>query len=264
MTTVGKLRTAVLGISVVLIGGCVSGDGSGAQDAADESSQHAEVSHNTLTQAERDAGWQLLFDGKSTDGWRAYNKETFPDRGWWVEDGLLTVGTSGGSETGDGGSIVTVESFSDFELTVDFILQDTSNSGIFYRVIENETDPIWANAPEFQLIDDETYMVTQAEGWGPTHRTGDNYDLHDSMVRSMKPVGEWNTARIIVNGNHVEHWLNGQKTVEYEFGSTEWEELVAASKFSQYPAYGRTQSGPIGLQDHGHTVRFRNIKIRKL
>lgn len=264
MTTLGRMGTAVLAAAVFVIGGCAGGDENGNSASSGESSMQDEVSHNTLTQAERDAGWQLLFDGSSTEGWRGYNKESFPERGWWVEDGMLTVGTTGGSEDGDGGSIVTVESFDNFELTVDFLLQDTSNSGIFYRVIENETDPIWANAPEYQLIDDETYMMTQAEGWGPTHRTGDNYDLHDSMVRAMNPVGEWNTARILVDGNHVEHWLNGEKTVEYDFGSTEWEELVAASKFNHYPAYGRTQTGPIGLQDHGHTVRFRNIKIRNL
>lgn len=263
MTTAGKLGATILGLAVITLGACASGDGDSA-DAMENNAAQGEVSHNTLTQAERDAGWQLLFNGQTTEGWRGYNMDSFPEKGWWVEDGLLTVGASGGSEAGDGGSIVTVESFDNFELTVDFLLQDTSNSGIFYRVIENDTDPIWANAPEYQLIDDETYLVTQAEGWGPTHRTGDNYDLHDSMVRAMKPVGEWNTARILVDGNHVEHWLNGQKTVEYDFGSEDWEELVAASKFNQYPAYGRTQSGPIGLQDHGHTVRFRNIKIRNL
>ncbi len=233
----------------------------GCQKAADPPIPKA---HNTLGAAELDAGWSLLFDGESTQGWRGYNMEEMPTVGWWVEDGMLTVGKSGGDESGQGGSIVTTESYSDFELSLDFLLEDTSNSGIFYRVIENDTDPIWGNAPEYQLIDDATYLTTQAEGWGPTHQTGDNYDLHNSSVRAMHPIGEWNTARIVVNENHVEHWLNGLKTVEYEFASPEWQALVSASKFNEYPAYGRTQTGPIALQDHGHRVRFRNIKIRKL
>ena len=220
--------------------------------------------HNTLSEEEVAEGWALLFDGQTTEGWRGYNQDVFPAAGWRVEDGTLTVGKSGGDEEGDGGSIVTTESFADFELMLEFLLEDTSNSGIFYRVVENEMDPIWANAPEYQLIDDATYLVTEGEEWGPTHRTGDNYDLHDSMVRAMKPIGEWNHARILVDSSHVEHWLNDQKTVEYDFWSADWEELVGSSKFSQYPSYGRTRSGPIGLQDHGHRVRFRNIKIRKL
>ncbi|NND73038.1 MAG: DUF1080 domain-containing protein [Rhodothermales bacterium] len=219
---------------------------------------------NMLSDAEEAAGWRLLFDGQTTEGWRGYNQPDFPSTGWWVEDGLLIVGNTGTGEQGSGGSIVTEESFDDFELTVDFLLQDTSNSGLLYRVVENDADPIWANAPEYQFIDDATYLETLGEDWGPTHRTGDNYDLRSSTVRAMNPIGEWNTARIIVNGSHVEHWLNGLKTVEYEFWSDEWNDLVANSKFAQYPDYGQARSGPIGLQDHGHRVQFRNIKIREL
>jgi len=219
--------------------------------------------HNVLSAAEENAGWRLLFDGESTAEWRGYNSDTFPDRGWRVESGQLIVEQSGTEEAGLGGDIVTDESFASFELKLDFMLSDTANSGIFYRVIENPDEAIWNNAPEYQLLDDSVYIAMGTMDM-TTHLTGDNYDLHAAVTRPAVPVGEWNSARIIVDGSHVEHWLNGEKTVEYEFWSPDWEARVAASKFAEFPAYGRTQTGPIGLQDHGHEVRFRNIKVRTL
>lgn len=130
-------------------------------------------------------------------------------------------------------------------------------------MIEREGAAIWHNAPEFQVLDDQAYIDMDTMDMH-THLTGDNYDLHSSEVRAAKPLGEWNQVRILVDGAHVEHWLNGQKTVEYELWSPEWEALVAKSKFSGYPEYGRATRGHIGIQDHGHEVRYRNIKIRPL
>ncbi len=216
---------------------------------------------NTLTPEEEAAGWQLLFDGQTTNGWRGYNKDAFPEAGWGVEDGDLVVMASDGSEEGLGGDIVTEAEFTNFELVFEFLITPQGNSGVFYRVQEHPERTMWQVAPEYQVLDDSAYIGL--EGFDPpTHLTGDNYDLHSSPVRAMNPIGEWNHGRILVDGNHVEHWLNGQKTVEYELFSPEWEALVAASKFAPYPEYGRALTGHIGLQDHGHELRYRNIKIR--
>ncbi len=221
----------------------------------------AEQLPNTLSTAEEEAGWQLLFDGTSTDGWRGYNMEGFPTEAWEVRDGeLVTLAQEGG----DGGvDIVTEERFENFELSIEFKLTPVGNSGILYRVMEQEGEPIWANAPEYQVLDDSAHIAM--DNFDPsTHSTGDNYDLHASPEHPSNAIGEWNHARVIVNGNHVEHWLNGVMTVEYEIESPEWEVLVSESKFADYPNYGRTKQGRIGLQGYGRLVFYRNIKIRRI
>jgi len=216
---------------------------------------------NTLTSEEIAEGWQLLFDGVSTAGWRGYNKEAFPEEGWGVADGNLIVMASDGSEEGLGGDIVTEAEFSNFELTFEFLVTPEGNSGVFFRVVENPERTLWQVAPEYQVLDDSAYIAMGTMDM-TRHLTGDNYDLQSSAVRAANPIGTWNQGRILVDGTHVEHWLNGQKTVEYELFSPEWEALVAASKFAPYPEYGRAMTGRIGLQDHGRESRYRNIKIR--
>jgi hypothetical protein len=258
------LAPTLLLFAAIVFSGCggkTDSSGTMSSDGATDASMATAA--NTLSKAEMDAGWKLLFDGKTTTGWKGYNRDTFPTKGWRVENGMLIVEASNTEEAGFGGDIVTTESFDNFDFSVDFMLTDTSNSGILYRVVENE-DPIWYNAPEYQLLDDETYISRDGIESTVHHLTGDNYDIQSSSVKASNPIGEWNTARIVVDGAHVEHWLNGQKTLEYELWSPEWEALVKKSKFAEYPAYGRTQRGPIGLQDHGHRVSFRNIKIRSL
>jgi len=216
---------------------------------------------NTLTPEEVAAGWQLLFDGVSTAGWRGYNREGFPEAGWGVADGNLVVLPSGEGEEVLGGDIVTTAEFTNFELAFEFMVTPEGNSGVFYRVVEHPDRTLWQVAPEYQVLDDSAYV---AMGTMDMHRhlTGDNYDLQASSVRASNPVGTWNQGRIVVDGTHVEHWLNGQKTVEYELFSPEWEALVAASKFAPYPEYGTALTGRIGLQDHGRESRYRTIKIR--
>ena len=219
---------------------------------------------NTLTEAERAAGWRLLFDGETTAGWRGYNREEFPDTGWAVIDGALVVGaTATDPDVPIGGDIVTTESFTDFDLKFEFMLSEVANSGVFYRVIEEEGAAIWHNAPEYQVLDDTAYIEMGTMDMR-THLTGDNYDLHASGDKTLRGPGEWNEGRIRILDNVVEHWLNGVKTVEYELGSTEWNALVAASKFEPFARYGTAASGPIGLQDHGRNVWYRNIRVLPL
>ncbi len=258
------LGSVVLIISA-LFTGCTkpSKQQNGQEQEQEQESGPAEQAINTLTEEEKAASWELLFDGKTTNKWRGYNKDSFPEKGWHIRDGNLAVEHSGAGEEGFGGDIITLDKFENFEFSLEFMVSKEGNSGILYRVVEKEGEPIWHNAPEYQILDDETY-IENAEMDMKTHLTGDNYDLHTSLEKKLNPVGEWNHVRIIMNNNHVEHWLNGIKTVEYEIKSPEWEALVANSKFKDYPDYGMARNGHIGLQDHGHLIMFRNIKIRKL
>ena len=206
---------------------------------------------NVLTQVEMDAGWQLLFDGHTLDGWRGYNRDDLPG-GWGVENGML-------ARTGEGGDIVTDREFADFELSVEWKLEPGGNSGIFYRAAEGE-EWIYHSAPEMQILDDERHP----DGQNPLTSAGANYGLNAAPRGVVRPVGEWNESRVVVEGSHVEHWLNGTRVVEYVLGGEEWEARVADSKFVEWPAYGRATTGHIGLQDHGDPVWYRNLKVREI
>ena len=211
----------------------------------------APTAENSLTDAEKAAGWRLLFDGKTTAGWRNYGKKVISD-GWTVQDGALT-------RNGAGGDIITNDQFKNFELSIDWKIEPGGNSGIFYRASE-EKDEIYWNAVEMQVLDDAKHP----DGQSPMTSAGAAYDLYPAPPGHVKPGGEWNSARLIVNGNHVEHWLNGFKMVEYELGSRDWDSKVAGSKFKPHARFGKNAEGHIGLQDHGNVVAFRNIKIRVL
>lgn len=207
---------------------------------------------NSLTPAEKAAGWKLLFDGKSLDGWRGYKQQSAPEA-WKVVDGTLTL-------VGKGGDIVTREQFGDFELKLEWKLgTPAGNSGIFFRGVETD-DPIYYTAPEIQILDNAGHR----DGADPKRSAGANYDMHAPVRDVTKPVGEWNEVRLVVKGPHVEQWMNGVKIVEYELWSADWEAKVKASKFAKMPGYGRAKAGHIALQDHGDPVAFRNIKIRPL
>jgi len=209
------------------------------------------TTQSSLTAAETAAGWRLLFDGTTTAGWRNYGKPTISD-GWKVQDGALT-------RVGAGGDIITNDEFKNFELTIDWKIEIGGNSGIFYRASE-DSDAIYWNAVEMQVLDDAKHP----DGQSRLTAAGAAYDLYPSPAGHVHAGGEWNTARLIVNGNHVEHWLNGFKLLEYELGSPDWNSKVAGSKFKPYPHFGKNAQGHIGLQDHGNVVAFRNIKIREL
>ncbi|MDW7692541.1 DUF1080 domain-containing protein [Flammeovirgaceae bacterium SG7u.111] len=196
--------------------------------------------------------WISLFDGKTTEGWHNYLKDNV--NGWEVENGVLF--TKGGS-----GDLVSDAEFENFELVFEWRIDEKCNSGVFFNIIEDpKYSTPYLTAPEYQLIDDEGYPAELEEG----QKTGANYALHPPSVKANKPAGEWNTGKIIVNQGKVEHWLNGQQTVSYELWIDEWKELVASTKFKDMPEYGKANTGPIGLQDHGDAVYFKSIKIKKL
>lgn len=207
---------------------------------------------NTLTAAERADGWRLLFDGRSTAGWRGYHSDSVP-AGWRVEGGLLTKDEG----TGD---LLTTDSFGDFELAFDWRLAPGGNAGVFYRATE-EYDHVYWSAPEYQLLDDARHP----DGRSRLTAAGAAYGLYPAPEGVVHPAGEWNTSRLIVRGAHVEHWMNGQKLLEYELWSPDWEAKVAASKFGKWPDYGRAHTGHVGLQgDHSGELALRNVKIREL
>jgi hypothetical protein len=205
----------------------------------------------TLTAAEKAAGWKLLFDGTSLAGWRSYKTEQ-PPTGWRVENGEL-------SRVGDGGDLMTAEQFDNFEMRFEWKISQNGNSGIIYRIGPDGEYP-WSTGPEFQVL----HNAGHKDGANPMTSAGANYAVNPPIKDVTKPVGEWNDARLVVNGNHVEHWMNGVKLLEYEIGSPDWEARVKASKFATMPGYGRMKRGYIALQDHGNLVTYRNIKIRKL
>lgn len=211
----------------------------------------AQQAMNTLTDAERSAGWILLFDGRSLDGWRGYNMPSLPE-GWAVQDGTL-------ARVGPGGDIITEAEYENFELTFDWKVGTGGNSGVFYRAAEGQ-ELIYHSAPEYQVLDDAHHQ----DGRNPLTSAGANYALYAAPRGHVKPAGEWNSGRIVVQGNHVEHWLNGTEVVAYELHSDEWKDLVANSKFVAWPAYGMASRGHIGLQDHGDPAWYRNLKLRAL
>jgi len=211
----------------------------------------AQASRNTLTPAERAAGWRLLFDGKTTSGWRGWKMDTLPS-GWQVVDGALT-------RVRRAADIITTEKFKNFELSLEWKIAPNGNSGIFYRASEDD-DAIYWSAPEMQVLDDAGHP----DGQSRLTAAGSDYGLYPSPAGVVQPAGQWNQVRLVVNGNHVEHWLNGVKVVEYELGSPDWEARVKASKFAPHPHYGRNPEGYIGLQEHDYWVAYRNIKIRVL
>jgi hypothetical protein len=219
---------------------------------------------NTVTAREAREGWKLLWDGKTTAGWRGARLETFPAGGWEIKDGVLTVLESGGGEAVAGGDIVTTGEYGDFELIVEYNITKGANSGIKYFVDtalnKGEGSSIGC---EFQILDDENHPDAKAGANGNRKNAG-LYDLIPPKNIRFNGVGEWNRARIIVRGRHVEHWLNGFETVEYERGTQMWRALVDHSKYVVWPSFGEAPKGHILLQDHGNRVSFRSIKIREL
>lgn len=221
---------------------------------------------NTLTAKEKAEGWELLWDGKTSAGWRGAKLDGFPEKGWSMEDGILSVAASGGGESAHGGDIVTTRKYGNFELRVDFKLTKGANSGIKYFVdpdLNKGTGS--AIGCEFQILDDEFHPDAK-KGKDGNRTLASLYDLITAGSADGKQVNkyDWNNARIVVKGAHVEHWLNNVKVVEYERSNAAWRALVAGSKYKNWPAFGEAVTGHILLQDHGDQVYFKSIKIKEL
>ncbi|MBV6458867.1 MAG: hypothetical protein HONBIEJF_02006 [Fimbriimonadaceae bacterium] len=226
---------------------------------------------NRLTERERADGWRLLWDGATTAGWRGARLETFPTRGWEIHDGELTVLATEGQESAGGGDIVTIERFRSFDLMLEFKITEGANSGIKYFCQPN-LDPITGTGAkaatgssiglEFQILDDARHPDGKL-GRDGNRTVASLYDLIPAAsTKKASPVGGWNLARVLSTGRRVEHWLNGEKVLEYERGSPAFRDLVAQSKYKNIPGFGEWADGHILLQDHGNRVSFRNIKIR--
>ncbi len=238
---------------------------------------------NYLSPQERAQGWQLLFDGESTENWRGARKEAFPDHGWHVENGELVVEAYKGAESGFGGDIVTLDEYSTFEFQLEFNITEGANSGIKYYITEAYDSGMSAIGLEYQVLDDEKHPDAKL-GTDGNRTIGSLYDLipaHENKI--VNKPGEWNHARLVVSGvrheewlqgnnivtedfvgAHVEHWLNNRLVLTYERGTQAFYALVARSKYAQWEGFGSWQSGHILLQDHGNEVHYRSIKVRKL
>ncbi len=226
---------------------------------------------NTLTQTEIKNGWRLLWDGKSTKGWESAKGDKFPEKGWVIKDGVLTVLESGGNEAAFGGDIITDEKYSNFILEVDFNITKGANSGIKYFVdpgLNKKTGS--AIGLEYQILDNANHPDAKM-GVDGNRTLASLYDLIPAQNLSVpgsevpfNGIGEWNRARIVVQGNHIEHWINNIKVVDYERGTQIFRALVAKSKYHVWPDFGEAPEGNILLQDHGNEVHFRSIKIKPL
>jgi len=206
-------------------------------------------SANVLSEKEKADGWKLLFDGKTTKGWRGVKKDKAPD-GWQAVNGALV-------RVAGGGDIITTDQFENFELSFEWKVAEGANSGIFYRVNEDHGA---IQSPEYQILHNQKHP----DGSNPKTSAASNYALNAPTKDMTKPVGEWNQGKIVANGNHIEHWLNGEKVVTYELGSDEWTELVKNSKFKDMAHYGKSSKGHFAIQDHGDRVEYRKLKIRLL
>ncbi len=218
--------------------------------------------HNSLTADQRKAGWRLLFDGKSTRGWRNYGSQAIGSA-WRVVDGTLHLDPAekDGWQTRNGGDIITDATYEHYELYLEWKLAPGGNSGLIYGVVERpEFEHTWQTGTEYQLLDNPAHP----DGAIKTHRAGDLYDLIPSRFVAVNAGGEWNRTRLVVNKGRVEHWLNGYKVVEYDRNHESWQSLIANSKFKDMPGFAKTLKGHIALQDHGDPVWFRNIRIREL
>jgi len=236
-----------------------------------QGTQSAPAPLNALTAAERAAGWRLLFDGRTLRGWRGLGYDSVPTAHWVVVDGTIKKVASGKVPTLpdgqplNGGDLMTVDAFGDFELTWEWKVTPGANSGLKYNVSEElsvkEAPNHAALGFEYQILDDDRHP----DGKLPSHRAGALYDLiAPSRPTHVRPVGEWNQSKLVFRGNHGEHWLNGAKLLEFDLGTARMDSALAKSKFRSLPWFGERRRGHIILQDHGDEVYFRNIKVREL
>ena len=232
--------------------------------AANQETASAAVTPNTLTEEEKAAGWELLFDGSTLNGWKRYNSDTIGPL-WSVNEGAIMCDGSGlGEGSGNmGGSLLTTRSFGNFELTLEWKITPGGNSGILYHVQEgSQYEHDYETGPEYQVMDDGGW---KGDPLTPAQKVGSNYDMFEAPdTKKVVPVGEWNTSRIVYKDGHVEHYLNGELTVAFDEGSEDYQQRYQKSKWVGYPDWNKVKTGAISLQDHGAPVYYRSIKVRTL
>ncbi len=217
------------------------------------------VEHNVLTPEEKAAGWELLFDGATLDGWKDYNGKTLTQP-WHVVDGCIQAKGDGSDGSG---YIVTNKEYENFELAWDWKLSKAGNSGMLYHVVERPEFKVpYVTGPEFQLLDDVNFP-DPVEDW---QKCGVDYAMHlpDYTKMHVNPAGEWNNSKIVFDNGHVEHWINGEKILEFEAWTDDWHARKNSGKWTMAPEYGLSKSGVLCLQDHGYPASFRNLKIKEL
>ncbi|MDR3262300.1 MAG: DUF1080 domain-containing protein [Tannerella sp.] len=231
------------------------------------SCKHPSQADNQLTEQEKKDGWQLLFNGETMTGWRRIYTDGFPKNGWHIDSGCLIVERSEGGESANGGDLITVKEYGDFELTFEFNITAGANSGIKYFVDESLGDPksAYGFGPEYQIIDDDAHPIFKTDKIPVGCKIGGLYELIEAPdTKKVNPPGQWNTGKIVSKDRYVEHWLNGERMLGYVLGSDEFKALVQKSKFRDKEGYGRTPKGHILIQDHGDKVMYRNIKLKEL
>lgn len=215
------------------------------------------LAQNTLTPAEKKEGWKLLFDGKTTSGWRTFKSDKVSPR-WKASNGELYLDKTVTEGKGD---LITNDEYKDYDLSLEWKIDACGNSGILFNVVEDpKFEATYHTGPEMQVLDNTCHPDAKII----KHRAGDLYDLISCSKETVKPAGEWNLARIVSKKAKMEFWLNGNKVVEFTMHTPEWDQMVAKSKFNTMPEFGKALNGHIAIQDHGDGVRFRNIKIREL
>lgn len=255
------MRIPFLLFCALFFGSACNNAGSSGSETAETAEAPAEPALNTLSEAEQAAGWKLLFDGQSFDGWHGYRQEGVPSA-WKIEDGAMTLTPNSERPEGmTGGDILTDEEFENYELNLEWKIDSCGNSGIIFNVVESEEyDRPYHTGPEMQVLDNSCHPDAKIV----THRAGDLYDMIACSEETVKPAGQWNQVRLIINNGKAEHWLNGVKVVEYEMFTPEWDAMIADSKFKEWKGFGQARKGRIDLQDHSDRVWYRNIKIREL
>ena len=266
------LTVSALALAVVFTG-CQQGgeqkssEGEAEKEKAEKAEKKEKESKiNQLTEAEKEEGWKLLFDGEEpVEGWRGYQLDSFPAKGWEVDNNAIRcIGSGHGEAGGQGGDIIYDQKFKNFKLRLQYKISKEGNSGIFYLAKELEDEPIWKSAPEFQVLDNKRHPDAEM-GKNGNRKAASLYDMIPADPQNTKPAGEaWNQVEIMVYNGTVVHKQNGETVVEYHLGTPDWKEMIKNSKFSDFEEFGKYRKGYIGLQDHGCDVWYRDIKIKKM
>lgn len=256
------MKAANIIFSGILVLSIAASCGSGSGGKGDKGEEKTDAV--TKMVIEEDEGYESIFDSSTTSGWRGYNKEAFPEKGWEVVDGTLHCVGSGTGEAGSGGDIIYDRKLANFELKLEWKISEGGNSGLFILGQEVEDHPLWHSAPEMQILDNERHPDAKL-GVNGNRMAGSLYDILPANPQNAKPAGEWNQVKILVYQGTVVFSQNGENVVEFHLWTDDWKKMVGNSKFKEYEWFmNPAKEGYIGLQDHGNDVWFRNIKVKVL